>query len=298
MPVVMNTTDQMVDIPVRDIISSTDTQARVMLRDATIRGYAELIADGTAFPAIVVFTDGSSYWLADGFHRLAAHKQAGKDSITAIVKLGSKRDATRYACRANGKHGLPMSIADKRRAVELMLNDLDVAEALRDPDDDTWTQRKVAQHCGVSHTFVSNLLRERDQRGGNVAAPPRPVEQQAAPSKFVDTVLDHADAPYQPQMPQAPHVTTYQGYQPTRSPGYQPTRSPASPPPVQVQPAGSAQVHAQVHAPAEFAMMTVLITWSYADADGQTIEGELGMREIDQLPANVRAALLWALGVR
>lgn len=289
MAISKSATDQMLDIPIRDIITSSDTQARVMLRDATIREYAELIADGVGFPAITVFTDGSSYWLADGFHRHAAHKQAGKEIISAIVKLGSKRDALIFACQANGKHGLPMTTADKRRAVELLLNDPEIAETLRDKDDDTWTQRKIARHCGVSHTFVANLIREREQHG-NVATHAKTIEApRVAPGQFVDEVLDHADAPAQPQ-PQV-NVTTFNTPRYTSSSSGLSRGARSEVAPVSFN-------HAPRPAPHIPPMMTVIITWSYADADGQTVEGEIGIREIDQLPADVRSALLGALGVR
>lgn len=272
-------TEQLTDLPVRDIVISTDTQARVALRDATIREYAELLSDDAAvFPPVTVFTDGHSYWLADGFHRHAAHKLAGRETIRAIVKLGSKRDATLYACQANGKHGLPMSIADKRRAVELMLNDQEVWETLGDPDDDTWTQRKLARHCGVSHTFIANMLRERDQHG-NVATHARPVEQAVAPGAFVDEVLDHADAPDQPYQVT---TTTF---------NHSRLGSPAS-----VQPRHSGYSEKPTHPGTPMPTMTIVVSWSYADARGETVEGEVGLREMADLPQDVRLVLLRALG--
>jgi len=288
MATLQQSTVQIRDIPIRDITTSTDTQARVQLRDATIREYAELVADGTAFPPVVVFTDGSSYWLADGFHRHAAHKLAGQETIRAIVKLGSKRDATRYACQANGKHGLPMSVADKRRAVELMLSDPEVAESLADRDDDTWTQRKLARHCGVSHTFVANLIKERDQHGNVASHAKLTAGPAAAPERFVDDVLDQEDAPEQPHV----RVTTTFA---TPRPQY--TSPPRSAPPVHYE-RRAAPPRPAVPVRAIPTGMTILIAWSYADAEGQQIEGEISLRELDEAPESVRAALAAALGVQ
>lgn len=268
-------TRTVIDLPVHAIVISADTQARVALRDATIREYAELLTDGSSIlPPIIVFTDGSSYWLADGFHRHAAHRLAGRETIRAWVELGSKRDAMLYACQANGKHGLQMSIADKRRAVELMLNDKEIWEVLNDPDDDTWTQRKLARHCGVSHTFVANMLRDRDQYG-NVATFVRTTIdlQTSSPTTFVDDVLDHANPPEQ-----SSHVTT------TTIPSQ--TQYPPNPP--RSNPHNSGR-------PAPLPMMTILITWSYADTDGNTIEGEAGVADFRDIPTAVRGALLQAL---
>jgi hypothetical protein len=36
------------------------------------KGYAEDMAAGAVFPAIVLFFDGAEYWLVDGFHRILA----------------------------------------------------------------------------------------------------------------------------------------------------------------------------------------------------------------------------------
>jgi len=36
-----------------------------------------------------VFFDGTTYWLADGFHRVAAARQLGRQKIEATVVLGT-----------------------------------------------------------------------------------------------------------------------------------------------------------------------------------------------------------------
>jgi hypothetical protein len=53
-----------------------DTQTRVAMDVAAITDYAEAMADGVVFPPIVVYREGSDYWLADGFHRVAAARKA------------------------------------------------------------------------------------------------------------------------------------------------------------------------------------------------------------------------------
>jgi uncharacterized ParB-like nuclease family protein len=55
--------------------------------------YGEELEAGAKFPPVVVFYDGEKYWLADGYHRLAAHATAGKETIAAEVHEGTKRDA-------------------------------------------------------------------------------------------------------------------------------------------------------------------------------------------------------------
>jgi hypothetical protein len=124
------------------------TQSRVEINNAVVSEYAYAIKDGAEFPPVVVFNDGADHWLADGFHRWHAHKQAGKASIAAEVHLGSARDAVLYSLGANGTHGLNRTNADKRKAVETMLKDSEWAK---------WSDRKIAETCGVGHTFVSAI---------------------------------------------------------------------------------------------------------------------------------------------
>ena len=42
---------------------------------------------GAVFPPVIVFYDGTSYWLADGFHRVGATESLGR---TAIVKMDDR----------------------------------------------------------------------------------------------------------------------------------------------------------------------------------------------------------------
>jgi hypothetical protein len=126
------------------------TQSRVEINNEAVGDYAEAIKVGIDFPAIVVFHDGADYWLADGFHRYHAHKQAGKASIDAEVHSGTVRDATLFSLGANCTHGLRRTNADKRKAVTTLLADGEWAK---------WSDRKIAEVCGVGHPFVAALRR-------------------------------------------------------------------------------------------------------------------------------------------
>lgn len=124
------------------------TQSRVEINNEAVSDYAEAVKVGIEFPPVVVFHDGADHWLADGFHRYWAHKQAGKASIQAEVRAGTVRDAILYSLGANGAHGLRRSNADKRKAVQTLLADAEWAK---------WPQTKIAEACGVSREFVSRL---------------------------------------------------------------------------------------------------------------------------------------------
>lgn len=124
------------------------TQSRVEIDTDVVADYAEAVKVGIEFPPITVYNDGADYWLADGFHRFHAHKQAGKASIAAEVMTGTAREAILHSLGANGTHGLRRTNADKRKAVLTLL---------ADPEWMEWSDRKIAEVCGVSNTFVSNL---------------------------------------------------------------------------------------------------------------------------------------------
>lgn len=126
------------------------TQPRERINMEAVGDYAEAVKVGIEFPPIVVFHDGAEHWLADGFHRYHAHKQAGKASISADVRNGTLLDAKLYAVGANGAHGLRRSNDDKRRAVQMVLDE---------PAWKEWSDRKVAEACGVSVPFVSAIRR-------------------------------------------------------------------------------------------------------------------------------------------
>lgn len=124
------------------------TQSRVEINNDAVSDYAEAVKVGIEFPPVVVFHDGADHWLADGFHRFHAHKQAGKASILAEIHNGTARDAILFSVGANGAHGLRRSNADKRKAVETVLRDAEWAK---------WSDRKVADLCGVGAPLVGDI---------------------------------------------------------------------------------------------------------------------------------------------
>lgn len=128
-----------------------DTQLRAGLSLDTVGEYVDAINAGAIFPPLVVYNDGTTFWLADGFHRHAALVQAGREDYCVDVHSGDRRDALLYSASANAKHGLRRSNADKRRAVSTILTDTEWSQ---------WSDRKIAKACGVTHPFVAALRAE------------------------------------------------------------------------------------------------------------------------------------------
>ena len=148
----MQQNSSIVALAVRSIKADHAIQQRATLIDgAVLNDYAAAMTAGSVFPPIVVFHDGTTYWLSDGYHRLEAAGEAKIKTIAAEIRPGSKRDATLYACGANRDHGLRRTRADIRRAIETLLKDEEWAE---------WGDRRIAEHVGVSHPTVASVRRE------------------------------------------------------------------------------------------------------------------------------------------
>jgi hypothetical protein len=99
------------------------TQPRAELNQETVDEYRRRNQDGRELPPVTLFYDGSHYWLADGFHRYFGAKAAGRTTIHEDITPGTLREAILYSLSANSKHGLRRSNADKRRAVQTLLDD-------------------------------------------------------------------------------------------------------------------------------------------------------------------------------
>lgn len=139
------------NLKLTDISIDGDLQIRESISDEVVADYYDVLREGGKLPPVIVFHDSAKYHLADGWHRFHAHKKAGLATIEADVREGTKRDAQLYALGANDDHGLRRSKADKRKAVLVMLNDVEWSE---------WSDREIAKQCKVSHVFVSKVRKE------------------------------------------------------------------------------------------------------------------------------------------
>lgn len=121
-------------------------QPRASMDTELIQDYAAAMTEGAEFPPLTVYRDGSTYWLADGFHRIAAAQEAGQAHVICNVERGTIRDAILHAVGANSTHGKRRTNLDKRRAVETLLTDDEWGK---------WSDSEIARRCAVSQPFVS-----------------------------------------------------------------------------------------------------------------------------------------------
>jgi hypothetical protein len=143
-------------------------QPRASLHHDWIEEYALDMREGAEFPPVVVFFDGEKYWLADGFHRVFAAEAAGLTAIQAEVREGGRRGALLFSVGANAQHGHRRTNEDKRRAVDIMLND---------PEWCAWSDREIARQCAVDNSTVSRRRQELSVAKQQIGASVQPPEQ-------------------------------------------------------------------------------------------------------------------------
>ena len=141
------------------IRTDLDTQIRVDWNEEAVKEYAELMERGIEFPPILVFFDdqNNQFILADGFHRLEAHRQVKpNDQILAEQQLGDVEDAKWAAIIANQSHGIRRTSADKRNAIK---------QAFRHSKGCGKSDHSIANDIGVDHKTVGAVRRELELTG-------------------------------------------------------------------------------------------------------------------------------------
>ncbi|MCX4970721.1 ParB N-terminal domain-containing protein [Streptomyces sp. NBC_00654] len=96
--------------------------------------------------------------VVDGLHRLKAARLRGDTKIAARFVDGTESDAFVLAVEANIRHGLPLSLADRKRAAVHIIG-----------THPQWSDRRVASATGISACTVADLRR----RGGDSGAEAR-----------------------------------------------------------------------------------------------------------------------------
>jgi len=144
--------NEMKEIELRSIVLDEDIQARYQLDMIVVGEYAAAMKDGAQFPPVVVFFDGSTYWLADGFHRVtAARDYAGLMVFPAELHHGTKRDAQWWALGANRDYGLRRNSADLKKIAQRIYFD---------PEWFGKGQSEIARHTMIPRQTLSRWFAE------------------------------------------------------------------------------------------------------------------------------------------
>lgn len=95
-------------------------------------------------PPIIVHR--STMRVIDGTHRLRAAELRGQQTIAVKFFDGSDIDAFVLAVKSNTAHGLPLSLADRKRAAERIIT-----------SHPRWSDRMIASVAGISAKTISGL---------------------------------------------------------------------------------------------------------------------------------------------
>ena len=94
----------MKQLRVADLLANSPIDPEAHLDATRMERYARMLE---ALPPVVVFDTPEGLLVVDGYHRLAAARQRGLETVEADVRTGSRHDALRYAARVGAaQHGI------------------------------------------------------------------------------------------------------------------------------------------------------------------------------------------------
>lgn len=141
-------------LPIGSIIPDRRAQFRKAINAEAVKDFAQALRDGVALPPVVVFQDVDVFYLGDGFHRHGGALEAGLPELQAEVRQGGLREARVHAAGANkGNLSVRFTLAEKRDAATFLLTDTD------------WSDRRIGEHCGISHPTVATLRKSLEATG-------------------------------------------------------------------------------------------------------------------------------------
>ncbi len=139
------------NIPLHELVLDPNLNLRDRLDQETVERYVEA---WNRMPPVTVFEVDGRWLLADGVHRHAAAVTLNRRSIPAEVREGTFEDALDYVTSANLHHGLPLSRAERRRAIEVKLR--------LHPDR---SDRSLAEELSVSRELIAKVRRQLVEAG-------------------------------------------------------------------------------------------------------------------------------------
>jgi transposase-like protein/uncharacterized ParB-like nuclease family protein len=149
-------------LPIDQLVIDERIQVRLEgLSEDWVDKYTIILEEGGEMEPVVVYQEGNEFILADGFHRVEAHKRAGLDTVEAYVQLGGREGAIRYAEEANLKHGYALSNLDKKNILYRRMGE--GRDWFRRGDDGMpkiiISEREIAKMLGVSRQTVNNWIK-------------------------------------------------------------------------------------------------------------------------------------------
>lgn len=147
-----------------------------------------LLESEIPFPPIIVHR--STMRIIDGMHRYRAAEARGDTEIDAVLFDGAESEAFVLAVRSNVRHGLPLSLADRKAAAQRILVSFP-----------QWSNRSIARVVGLSHKTVgamrSRPTGDNSQLGERVGddGRARPVDRNAGRHRAGELLHNTPDMP-------------------------------------------------------------------------------------------------------
>ena len=146
------------------ILTDKGTQVRDSVNINVVEEFADAKSSGDNLPLVDVVSDGVSYWMVDGFTRLAADLALGKTETDANIIPGDLEKAQWLSYSANKRNGQRRTRSELTKAARL---------ACDHPESVFMTAEEVASHVGCSATLIYKIRSEKD---AEVAPDEPPVE--------------------------------------------------------------------------------------------------------------------------
>ena len=128
------------------------SEMRVSINQKKVEQYAREKAAGHRFPSPVAFVDSEEmYWLGDGFHRVQADSENGREEVEVFVRPGAFKDAVLWNLKANREsQGLPFAQGDFTKAAKVLLTE---------PCFGRMSDKQIADIIGCSKIIVGRAAR-------------------------------------------------------------------------------------------------------------------------------------------
>lgn len=188
-------------------------QIRDGLNEDTVAQYAEVLEANPGhwpFPAVVLTREGLR--CVDGAHRIAAAMRVGREEVEAEYSAAENEDDARIeAAVANLRNGLPLTAAERRKAIRRVM------EARP-----AWTDAQVADRMGLHRNTVARVRKElglgnRTERTAKAVADNPTLSQAEMAKKLGVSQQALAALPKRKNTTNAQHgafVVTHEGIQP------------------------------------------------------------------------------------
>jgi hypothetical protein len=138
-------------LEISQIIRESKYQVRSGSDKRTITKYRKVFLSGTKMPPITVAKVEDSYFLVDGWHRLAAFEQIDNGGCIEVEVIDTThREVYWLAAKANLKHGLPLKSKEIRAVFRAYIS------ARKHLDGDrTRSYREIAQDIGGLNSHMT-----------------------------------------------------------------------------------------------------------------------------------------------